>query len=122
VLIHLVALLVQAFAKLPPLVGSNWGGLLFTLASFLCTGALLIWKDGVKQHVGRNALISLGVTTFLWTCLFCYSVVRTVYEDHEDLVGASARIRRSKQEEINTLSTKLLTSKQQRNVSTQKRH
>ncbi len=80
---------------MPSLVGSNWGGLLFTAVIFLVTEAVL-WKWGdIKSRWGRSALIGFAVALIGWMLLFGVSAFLILYDDHRNLVGATARIKRT---------------------------
>lgn len=91
---HLVNLLIRSAILVPSRIGSNWGGLVFTLVAFAVTEAAL-WKWGdMKGRWTRSALIGLGVVIVAWIGLFACSTVLTIYDDHQNLAGAAARIKR----------------------------
>jgi len=91
---HFVNFLVRTFEGMPSRIGSNWGGLVFTAVLFLIT-ELVLWRWGeVKVRWGWNTLIGFAVAVIGWTLLFCVSAVLTIYDDHENLAGAAARIKK----------------------------
>lgn len=104
---HLVSLLVHSAALVPSRIGSNWGGLVFTLVLFGATEfALWLWGD-MKGRWGRSALLGLGVVIVAWTGLFALSFVLTIYDDHQNLVGAAARIKRDTGKQRDALHAQL---------------
>ncbi len=102
---HLVSLLIRSAMLAPARVGSNWGGVIFTLLLFGITEfALWKWGDMSGRWV-RNFWIGLGVVAVGWGGLFACSVVLTTYDDHQNLVGAAARIKRDGIRKQNELSS-----------------
>lgn len=90
---HFFNFVFRAVAAMPARVGSNWGGVLFSIGLFLLT-ELVLWLFGdMKDRWKRNTLIGLAVVGVGWTLLFPISALLTVYDDHQNLVGAGRRIR-----------------------------
>ncbi len=87
---------------MPQLVGSNWGGLMFAALLFLIT-EFVLWKWGeMKTRWGRNTLIGFAIAGIGWTLLFLVAAVLTMYDDHQNLVGATVRIKHSLMDEVKT--------------------
>lgn len=97
---HFLGLIAQALEKMPALVGSNWGGLLFSALVFAITQAVFALLGDVRKHWQRNTIIGFIVTVIAWVGLFTVSMVLSVYDDHQNMVGASRRIRQALQREI----------------------
>jgi len=94
---HFIDLLFRSGETMPSRVGSNWGGVFFTLVIFALT-EFLLWKWGEKSNRwGRNAAIGLGVVFVGWFGLFLVSAFLTVYDDHQNLAGAARRIKSESQ-------------------------
>jgi hypothetical protein len=95
---HFFGLVAQAISKMPALVGSNWGGLIFPAAVFTLTQIVLAVMGEVKKHWQRNVVIGFAVAGVAWTGLFLLSTVLTVYDDHQNMVGATNRIKHALQD------------------------
>jgi hypothetical protein len=85
---HLYHLLKQAFLDLPSLVSSNWLAIGMSVALFGLTVLVNAFVKGwnyVKRDWEENTLIGLSVVAVGWFCLYCGSVVHTVYLDHQNM-------------------------------------
>lgn len=106
-LAHFVNFLVESFDLIPARIGSNWGGLVFAAILFFITEGVL-WKWGeMKGHLARNTLIGFAIAGIGWTLLFFVSAFLTVYDDHQNMVGATARIKRSLNSELESTRSSL---------------
>lgn len=108
---HFFNLVVRAITAMPERVGTNWGGLWFSIAIFFAT-MLVLWIFGdMKEHFKRNTLVGLAVVGIAWTALFPISAFLTVYDDHENLVGAASRIKRTLNGEIQSQKDQLIATR-----------
>jgi hypothetical protein len=96
---HLFNLIATAVEKMPSLVGSNWGGVVFTALLFFATEAVLMRWGEARTHWKRNTGIGIGVVVMGWLGLFALSAFLSVYDDHQNFVGATARIKRTMKSE-----------------------
>lgn len=97
---HFFNLLTQAFLSMPERIGSNWGGVIFSVALFLLAEILALVSIGVavaewKKHWVRNVVTGLVVVAVGWGGLFVISLIATTYDDHQNLVGAAGRFKRA---------------------------
>ncbi len=95
---HFTNLVFQAIASMPARIGSNWGGVLFSIGLFVIAQVLALMTLGValtqwKAHWRTNVLAGVITVVVGWLALFAISLVATVYDDHENLVGAAHRIK-----------------------------
>src|ERR1700761_3995060 len=89
---HFLNLITQVLVRMPSLVGSNWGGFMFSLLAFLLTQAAL-WRWGdMKAHWQRNVTLGFAIVAGLWIALFILCGILTVYDDHQNLVGGLKRV------------------------------
>jgi len=90
---HFVNLLARSFRAIPTALGSTWLGLLFPLWGFLITQLVILLRDGwpaMKTHWKENLIRGFAVATIAWASLFAWCVVKTSYDDHQQL---SRRVR-----------------------------
>jgi hypothetical protein len=92
-IVHAVSFLATAVAKMPTLIGSSWGGVVFTLF-LLGLGEFAFLVGGKKWRWDRDTAIGVGLAAVGWGVLFCLSAFLSAYGDHQNLVGATARIKR----------------------------
>lgn len=93
-LVHLLRLLGTCLAVLPSRIGSNWGGVVFSLILFGLAEALLWGRAEMTRAVFiKNTLVSILAVVMAWLGLGIVSVCLTIYDDHKNLAGAAARIR-----------------------------
>jgi len=92
---HFVNLVAQAVTDMPSRIGSNWGGVIFSLILFVLAEVFLIFRQGHKwkQNWLKNALWGLAPVALGWIALFAILFVTTIYDDHQNLVGAAKRIK-----------------------------
>lgn len=108
----MVNLLAQTLVDLPSRVGSNWGGFLFSVVLFTFSQWPVLrklrntsstpkemWLNW-QSHWVKN--LRIGAITIIvgWVVLYAISIVPAIYEDHQDLVGAAARLKKSYKAEI----------------------
>lgn len=94
---HLVSLLIRSAAIVPSRIGSNWGGIAFTII----VATLGAWFGSPEMtvaawrtHWRKNLKAACVAALIGWVGLFVVSIVLTTYDDHQNLVGAAHRIRR----------------------------
>ena len=113
-LAHLFNLLSHSAALAPSRISSNWGGVWFSAAAFVLV-ELLIWKFGdMNGRWTRNILLGFAGVTLAWVGLFEVSVVLTIYDDHQNLVGVAHRLRKEvdqKQVELDKKAKPILVGK-----------
>jgi len=93
-LTHLVNLLVHSAAIAPTRISWNWGGVAFAVFVFAATELALWWSGEMTGRWTKNVLIGLGAVVVSWIGLFVVSIVLTVFDDHQNLAGAAARIKK----------------------------
>jgi hypothetical protein len=86
----------KGFHGMPPLVSGNWAQIYLGIAIFciyhLLFGLVRGWpamKDNWKGNVGIGIL---SVVTG-WSLLFGYNLIKTVYDDHEDMAKQIKQLR-----------------------------
>jgi hypothetical protein len=75
---------------MPLLVSSNWLAWLLSLSAFGLTELLLFLTTPRGQRIKRfnlNFLIGVAVAVFVYSILFTWSTLQTVYDDHRDSTG-----------------------------------
>ena len=109
---HIISYLTTSLAKLPSLIGSNWGGIVFTLVLFgigrLNAPDRPKWRWDVEAIFGTpvpgvplwRRLPAISLVVAGWIGLFCLSAFLTLYDDHQNLVQASARIKRQLNQKV----------------------
>jgi hypothetical protein len=84
---HFVNVFIRILQGMPLLVSSNWASWLLGIAAFLLYEAFTLvrfgWED-MKKRWRQNLGMGLLVTTIVYTVLFAWSVVRTIYDEHHD--------------------------------------
>lgn len=86
--LHMLRMLARALVDFPSVISGNWLSVLLPICVFLVTEGFKIFRGGIpamREHIKRDAWIMAGA----YLLLFAWSVVRTVYQDHTDLVGRS---------------------------------
>lgn len=104
---HFINFIIQAIATMPTRIGSNWGGVIFTVIIFAFTEFVLSRWGDMRGRWGRNAIIGLAIVGVGWTLLFLVSAVLTVYDDHQDLAGAAQRLKKEGRTEYNECSARI---------------
>jgi hypothetical protein len=95
---HLLHLLVRSFIGIPAALGSTALGILFPVLVALLGEAIAVklfgWKQMIKNWKKATGVgfAALGVG---YTVLFCWLVVRNVYEDHLSLVEKISAMKQS---------------------------
>ena len=87
---HFIHLFWRIVHGMPVLVSSNWAASFIGGLTFLVTEFVLFMITPREQRWKRlisNLLIGLAVTTFVYSTLFVWSTVQTVYDNHHDSVG-----------------------------------
>jgi hypothetical protein len=87
---HFVNLLVRIIHGAPGLVSSNWAASFLGLGAFSLTELLLYMTTPKEERAGRlrtNLVIGVLVTIFVYSVLFVWSTIQTVYDDHHDSTG-----------------------------------
>jgi len=87
---HFVHLLARIIHGAPGLVSSNWAASFLGLGAFSLTELLLYTTTPKEERVRRlraNLLIGVLVTIFVYSVLFVWSTIQTVYDEHHDSVG-----------------------------------
>lgn len=89
---HFVHLFWRTVHGMPVLVSSNWASWLILIGAFLLTECLLLWRE--REHMREwwnkrwsNLALSILVTLIVYTSLFLWSTVQTIYDDHHDSIG-----------------------------------
>ena len=94
---HLFHLLGKALTDMPSIVSSNWAAVVLSIGIF-SVSQFCLWLRGGWQAMKRQwaGSLTIGVVSVIagWVLLFCWSVVRTVYGDHESLVQRVDGLRR----------------------------
>jgi hypothetical protein len=87
---HFRHLLGHAFDTSPSLVSSNWAAVLMAIGVFLLSQILFLvfrgWEE--MKHLWKES-IAVGTVSVIvgWLVLYAWSIVVTVYHDHQNLTG-----------------------------------
>jgi len=84
-LAHLFNLLGRAFAAIPPTLGSNWFGLVFTVIIILIGEGIGLYFFGwqaMKANLKRATGIGFAALGVGYTLVFAWCVVTTTFNDH----------------------------------------
>ncbi|HEY2119940.1 MAG TPA: hypothetical protein VGH37_12195 [Candidatus Acidoferrum sp.] len=106
-LVHFLHLLGRALATMPTLVSSNWAAVLMAVGIFLLSQFLNLIFRG-KSYMKRQwqQSIAIGVFSVLagWFVLYQWSLIVTVYSDHQSLVVHNQELTQKNGELINKSS------------------
>ena len=86
---HFVHLFWRTIHGMPLLVSSNWASWLILIGTFLLTEGLLLWREHehLREWWGKrwkNLALGILVTVIVYTSLFLWSLVQTIYDEHHD--------------------------------------
>ena len=92
-LFHLFRLLLRALIAMPSLISGNWLSTLLPVAVFLIKEAATLRQgwSAMRGTIKRDFWIMCAV----YGVLFSWAVVRTIYNDHSDLVEQSRALNKS---------------------------
>lgn len=97
--IHLFRLLGKALAGMPSIISSNWTAVFLSAAIFLLSQTLLLSTKGwaaMKRQWAES--VAIGIISIIggWILLYGWSVVKTVYADHQSLIQNVQQLKQDK--------------------------
>lgn len=93
---HFVSLLSRAFHLMPSLVSSNWTAVFMAAGIFALSQILLSLRgmEYMKRQWKENIAIGVCSVAVGWIGLFAWSIVVTVYSDHQFLAAKVSQLQR----------------------------
>ncbi len=91
---HLLSLLHRAWQTLVSALGTTTLAVIIAVAVFLVTQLIKLRRQGytgMKENWKSNLRDGVFITAAVWAALFGGSLVKTIYDDHQNLVNANQK-------------------------------